>query len=539
MPPFGSIPFVPIPYAGGQGTTRLADLIRQSGQDRANAAQNSGAIQAYMWGNLGRNINDAVGNVLQAQAQAPIIEANKLKVAQAKDAAAGKQQLQGLMQGGPHEMGPQLPEDNPYLQQEGDISVWNVDKLSKSMAASGHGLSPDLISDVGKLNDLHRSEYKARQEQQTLQQQIISHSAGTVLTAIEDHGMDPVEGVSWIGSQLKANKTFPQGQVQQQLGDLLSDPSTIVQKLHMMRDLGQKPKEPIKLTEGEQLRSGEDPSKVLAENPKVALVPQVNPETERHNKELERISGLTAGRADAAAKETERHNRAMEARPVAGAASSGSVLSDTAVDQAAQRYLATGELPPGMGVAAVNQRTAVMNRAALLNPDAAIARNKAVYKADSTNLTNLQRTEGTLSAFENTAGKNLDQFLELAKNIPDTGIPWINRPVRTLTKEVVGEANIAAINAARDVALREIARVTNDPKLSGQLTDSARKEIASLSPDNATLPQIRAVVKVLKQDMANVHAGLTQQIATVKASIGGNPNPDTPSDDLYQQYLKR
>jgi hypothetical protein len=200
------------------------------------------------------------------------------------------------------------------------------------------------------------------------------------------------------------------------------------------------------------------------------------------------------------------------------------VPTGDALDMAAKRYLATGDLPSmGMGQAGVAARVAVMNKAATIDPQASLAANKAVYKADTTNLSNLQKTEGTLSAFENTAGKNLDQFMALANKIPDTGVPWLNTPVRLLNQNAVGSENMAAITAARDVALREIARVTSDPKLSGALTDSARQEVASLSPQNATLPQIKAVVKVLKQDMANVHLGLNQQIDTVKSGLGANP----------------
>lgn len=223
-------------------------------------------------------------------------------------------------------------------------------------------------------------------------------------------------------------------------------------------------------------------------------------------------------------------------------------LTDAAMDQAAQKYLQTGQLPPGYGAAGTIQKTKIMNRAAELDPKAALAANQATFKADSANLTNLQRTEGTLSAFEKTAGKNLDQFLSLADKIPDTGVPWLNTPVRRLNQNIVGSANMAAINAARDVAMREIARVTNDPKLSGSLTDSARAEIKSLNPENATLPQIKAVAKVLKQDMANVHTGINEQIASVKAGLGANPaapptQPTPPATaptgaPTYQDYLR-
>ncbi len=207
------------------------------------------------------------------------------------------------------------------------------------------------------------------------------------------------------------------------------------------------------------------------------------------------------------------------------------VPSGDALDMAAKRYLATGELPSmGMGSAGAAARVAVMNAAAKIDPTASLAANKATYKADTTNLSNLQRTEGTLSAFENTAGKNLDQFLSLADKIPDTGVPWLNQPIRSVNAKGLGSADQAAFNAARDVALREIARVTNDPKLAGVLSDTARREVSGLSPADATFAQIQAVAKVLKQDMANVHAGINEQIGTVKAGLQNNPTaPAAPA----------
>jgi len=173
-------------------------------------------------------------------------------------------------------------------------------------------------------------------------------------------------------------------------------------------------------------------------------------------------------------------------------------LTDAALEQAARRYLDTGELPPGFGAAGIAQRTLIQNKAAEINPTASLARNKAVYAADKANLTNLQKTEGVLSAFEKAAGKNLDQFLSLANKVSDTGSPWINAPLRSVDSKGLGASDQAAFNAARDVALREIARVTNDPKLSGALTDSARKEVLSLIPEGATFAQIKRVAKVLK-----------------------------------------
>lgn len=59
-----------------------------------------------------------------------------------------------------------------------------------------------------------------------------------------------------------------------------------------------------------QVMPGAEPETLIQGAPDPRIAQQE--ETARHNKEMERIAGLTAGRADAAATETARHNKAME-----------------------------------------------------------------------------------------------------------------------------------------------------------------------------------------------------------------------------------
>jgi len=191
-----------------------------------------------------------------------------------------------------------------------------------------------------------------------------------------------------------------------------------------------------------------------------------------------------------------------------------SLLTDQGKQMAAENYYQTGQMPSGVRSPAITSD--IINRAAQLHPGGNLSGNKAAYEANKKSYDNVTGTLDTLSAFESAGLKNLKQFTDLADKLPDTGIPWANTPVRALDKSVVGDQWMPAVEAARTVGLREIARVTNDPKLSGVLSDSAREQVQSLSPENATLPQIKNVVKVLTNDMANVH----QSLAAQKADIG-------------------
>lgn len=201
----------------------------------------------------------------------------------------------------------------------------------------------------------------------------------------------------------------------------------------------------------------------------------------------------------------------------------GNLLKGDALDMAAEKYFQTGELTglsrsPAMAAA-------IMKRAAELHPNGIgdLAGNRAAYDANKASYDNVTGTLDTLSAFEQSGLKNLKQFTDLANRLPDTGVPWINTPVRLLNDKLVGAEYMPAVEAARSVALREIARVTNDPKLSGSLTDSARQEVSNFSPINATLPQIKHVVDVLQNDMANVHSSLAQQKADIGTRLGIKP----------------
>ena len=211
----------------------------------------------------------------------------------------------------------------------------------------------------------------------------------------------------------------------------------------------------------------------------------------------------------------------------------GGGLKDEARDQAAEKYYTTGVLPPGgRGAAGLAQGRLIMNRAAELHPGGNLAANSAEYKANADSLKKLQGNFDQVSAFENTAGKNLDLFLNQAQKVVDTGIPLINIPARMVTGKM-GGPNQAAFDAARTTALTEIAKVLNSSNASGVLSDSARSEVSGLITKDASLKQIVAAANILKQDMANRHQSYQEQIDDIKRRIGGG-QPSTNSGGTGQ-----
>jgi len=212
--------------------------------------------------------------------------------------------------------------------------------------------------------------------------------------------------------------------------------------------------------------------------------------------------------------EVVRGNKATEAM------AAGSMMSPDAIEQNARLYLQTGTMPP-LGMRDPNNRQRILNRAAELSAGGGgnIAANKADYKADAGSLASLQKQRDTIGAFEQTAMKNIDIFLNAAGKVVDTGSPLANMLVRQVSGKALGSPDQAAYEAARQVAINEIAKITSNPNLSGQLSDTARHEVEAFNPASATLAQSVAVMRLLKQDMGNRISSLDDAISGIKGRI--------------------
>jgi hypothetical protein len=196
-----------------------------------------------------------------------------------------------------------------------------------------------------------------------------------------------------------------------------------------------------------------------------------------------------------------------------------------ALDMVANNFAMTGgQLPPmGMGAKAAAARTRVINRAAEIYKGLDLGSQRAAYDANKASLKTLEGTKNAIGAFEKTAQKNIDLFLEQAGKVVDTGSPMANSLARQVSGRMLGSPDQAAYEAARQVAITEIAKITQGGGLSGVLSDSARHEIAAFNPQSATLRQTVAVMRLLKKDMENRGAGLDEQIAGVKKLIATPP----------------
>ncbi len=213
----------------------------------------------------------------------------------------------------------------------------------------------------------------------------------------------------------------------------------------------------------------------------------------------------------------------------AGAAPS---LTPEGMQLVAHQFAMTGQMPPmGMSKQGAKVRTDIINQAADIYKGLDLPSQMAAYKANQDSLKVAQKQRDAVGGFEETALKNLDQFLGTAQKVVDTGSPLINKPLRSIEGSLLGSPEMAAYNAARRTVIPEFAKILSNPTLSGQLSDSARKEVEGLISGDATLKQAVAVANILKQDTQNRRTSLDDQIAAIQKRIATTPGGAAASQD--------
>jgi hypothetical protein len=280
-----------------------------------------------------------------------------------------------------------------------------------------------------------------------------------------------------------------------------------------------------------------DPQATATELRRIGMTPEQQTMADLRAKEIDKLNtpaelATVASDPRRSPEDRQRANDALQrlneyqkaGRPVVNNIGNSGVTDDD-FQRAGEQYARTGAMP-SLGQGSAQARMRIMHeanqfaRARGLNPGDMVAM-QAAYSGDKKSLEKFQAQRDQVASFESTAGKNIDLFLNLAKQIPDTGSPWINTPLRLLDQKLAGAPNMAAVNAARAVATNEIAKVTSGGSMSGVLSDAARQEVKEYSPQNATFAQTLAIVKVLKQDMANRHASMNDTLSDIKGRIGG------------------
>lgn len=192
-----------------------------------------------------------------------------------------------------------------------------------------------------------------------------------------------------------------------------------------------------------------------------------------------------------------------------------------ALDFAAENYRQTGQLPSGF-TRSPGTTAAIISRAAQLDQQAGgagIYANKTILNSYKGSLDQLQKNLSAVSAFEDTANKNIDMLKQVAAKVPDLGVRFANTPIRAISGSIIGTENMAAFKTALAPVQAEAAKILNSANLTGQLSDTARKELQDIVDGNATYPALVASLNVLQQDFKNRHTSYQSAISDLQDKI--------------------
>jgi hypothetical protein len=216
----------------------------------------------------------------------------------------------------------------------------------------------------------------------------------------------------------------------------------------------------------------------------------------------------------------------VSGKKVAGGGNGG--FDDAAIDALAKKSIAQGsiEIPKGVrGAQAYQLSQKILGRMLEIDPNGSMAEHAASNKADSASLLSQQKILDNAESWENTGKANLKNLLAISQKLANAGSPWLNKPVREFLQGATGDTDTVAFKAAHNAVVNEYAKILSGAAGSGTVTDSARHEAESMIPLDATPQQMAAAAAVLNTDADNRIGSARQQVADIKARLGGGAGP--------------
>jgi hypothetical protein len=158
-------------------------------------------------------------------------------------------------------------------------------------------------------------------------------------------------------------------------------------------------------------------------------------------------------------------------------------------------------------------------------------------RALAADLNKLTVMRSAVTTFENTAKKNIDKLIQLAQEVDQSGVPFIERFLRG-GEAAVGQQAAKNFQTQLAVVRPEIGRILANPTLGGVLSDSARAEVHDIFSQGDSAANVYGVAQVLRDDFANRAQSLDDEIASVNSQIAnrraGQPSTAPPANQPWQ-----
>lgn len=242
----------------------------------------------------------------------------------------------------------------------------------------------------------------------------------------------------------------------------------------------------------------------------------------RKREELDaRLSGrLPTGRA-----------RAAGAAGTAGAGTAGG-LTDEGINLAAEEFRRTGKLP-SMSRDPIERRK-IINRAAEQQAEvgdtaADTVTNRMDLKAVQGAYTAVTKDLAAIGPYNNMLETNGEILKGLARKAIATSARLANRPINWLRQNATDNPDVATFLSQARIFQTEAARVLNNPRLVGQLTDSARHEMEGVVNGDMPPDAMIGVIDRLTADGRIRVGSMEDQAAFLRDRLAGKKGAPSPA----------
>ena len=134
------------------------------------------------------------------------------------------------------------------------------------------------------------------------------------------------------------------------------------------------------------------------------------------------------------------------------------------------------------------------------------------FRAESKSIDKMTSQRDSIESFEKEARVNGERVLQLLDMVDDTSIPAVEGFTRS-AKRIAGGVDASELASVLNSFQTQTARIIGgNPNMAGVVTDSARKDLQSIAPQNMTVAQGRRIINRLFNEMDVRKDAIDQQI---------------------------
>lgn len=207
-------------------------------------------------------------------------------------------------------------------------------------------------------------------------------------------------------------------------------------------------------------------------------------------------------------------------------------LTPEAMEQAASQYNADGKMPISFRDQAT--RTAVMNRAAEMLAGASGPGARAEFKANSSALTAVTKDLAAITPYKEMLDTNIGVAKQLASKAIATDSKFANKTLNWLRQNATDNPDVSEYLAQMHFVSTESARVLTNPRLVGQLTDSAIKDMQGVISGDMPLNATVRVLDRIASDGQNRVSAMEKQHAELTKKLSGTRSSDKPKTGFQE-----